>query len=119
MRYEGYKKLELWVLEDNKQARDFYEKFGFRIDGTVCVINAEKELNELRYIIIFEKTIFLNGMTTIICIVTYLRLECQRKIIETEPVERKLSEQTCPWQLGAAHDCRKDTTFLRNKLAQN
>ncbi len=33
-RLSGYKKLALWVLENNKSAIEFYEKYGFSIDGT-------------------------------------------------------------------------------------
>ncbi len=51
IRSKGFKKAELWVLEDNKRARLFYEKYGFKHDGKVRIINSGKDLNEYRYII--------------------------------------------------------------------
>lgn len=47
----GYKKASLWVLEENLNARKFYEKLGFEHDGTVKEINIGKLLNECRYAI--------------------------------------------------------------------
>ena len=38
---EGYPKIELWVLKDNFRAIAFYEKYGFKKEGT------EKYLNSL------------------------------------------------------------------------
>jgi ribosomal protein S18 acetylase RimI-like enzyme len=32
-RKRGFAELTLWVLEENLQARRFYEKYGFRLDG--------------------------------------------------------------------------------------
>jgi ribosomal protein S18 acetylase RimI-like enzyme len=46
----GYKKVSLWVLEENFNARRFYEKIGFKHDGTVKEINIGKNLNEYRYV---------------------------------------------------------------------
>jgi len=46
----GYRKISLWVLEENKNARMFYEKFGFYHDGTIKELNFGKVLNEYRYI---------------------------------------------------------------------
>lgn len=47
----GYNKVYLWVLEDNKSARHFYEKFGFRPSGEVMVTKiGGKPLRELQYI---------------------------------------------------------------------
>lgn len=47
---KGYKKIILWVLEENSRARKFYEKMGFIRDGVTRVINVGKELTDLRYI---------------------------------------------------------------------
>lgn len=44
-----YKKVTLWVLEGNFNARRFYEKVGFKHDGTIKEINIGKKLNEYRY----------------------------------------------------------------------
>lgn len=46
----GYDKISLWVLEDNINARNFYEKIGFMFDGTVKKIEIGIQLNEVRYI---------------------------------------------------------------------
>lgn len=46
----GFSKISLWVLEENNNARMFYEKFGFHHDGTVKELNFGKVLNEHRYI---------------------------------------------------------------------
>ncbi|HYF83501.1 MAG TPA: GNAT family N-acetyltransferase [Clostridia bacterium] len=46
----GFIKVTLWVLEDNKNARSFYEKQGFKFDGTVKEIEIGKQLNEVRYV---------------------------------------------------------------------
>lgn len=40
----------LWVLEDNKRARNFYEKYGFFFDGTKRKICIGKPFMEVRYI---------------------------------------------------------------------
>jgi len=49
LKSKGYKKVTLWVLEENIKARRFYEKKGFRHDGTVKEIKLGKILNEYRY----------------------------------------------------------------------
>ncbi|WP_130807919.1 GNAT family N-acetyltransferase [Senegalia massiliensis] len=46
----GYKGISLWVLEENLNARAFYEKLGFTCDGVIKEIKIEKILNEVRYI---------------------------------------------------------------------
>lgn len=46
----GFIKVTLWVLEDNKHAQSFYEKHGFKFDGTAKAIELGKPLNEVRYI---------------------------------------------------------------------
>jgi RimJ/RimL family protein N-acetyltransferase len=38
------------VLEENINARKFYEKLGFEHDGTIKEISIGKPLNEYRYI---------------------------------------------------------------------
>lgn len=51
LKRRGYKKVSLWVLEENINARRFYEKIGFGHDGTVKEINIGKPLKEYRYIL--------------------------------------------------------------------
>lgn len=46
----NYTRATLWVLEENLSARRFYEKVGFKFDGTVNEINIGKKLNEVRYV---------------------------------------------------------------------
>ena len=50
LKRKGYKKVALWVVEENVRARKFYEKFGFTHDGEIRVINVGRELKEYRYI---------------------------------------------------------------------
>ncbi len=51
LKSEGYDKLYLWVLEENKLARNFYKKHKFIPNGDEFIINIDgKELTELRYI---------------------------------------------------------------------
>lgn len=45
----NYTKDTLWVLEENLSAIRFYEKIGFKFDGTVNEIDIGKKLNEVRY----------------------------------------------------------------------
>lgn len=33
LRHRGFREVTLWVLEENREARAFYEKYGFRPDG--------------------------------------------------------------------------------------
>jgi ribosomal protein S18 acetylase RimI-like enzyme len=50
LKNRGFYKISLWVLEENVNARRFYEQIGFQHDGTVKKLNIGKELNEYRYI---------------------------------------------------------------------
>lgn len=50
LKKRNYDKVTLWVLEDNLKARIFYEKIGFKHDGTIKEINIGKILNECRYV---------------------------------------------------------------------
>ena len=46
----GFKDIFLWVLEDNRSARRFYERCGFACDGTSTDINiGGKDLREIKY----------------------------------------------------------------------
>jgi GNAT superfamily N-acetyltransferase len=49
LKSKGYIKVALWVVEENVQARKFYEKYGFVHDGEIRIIDAGKELKEYRY----------------------------------------------------------------------
>lgn len=46
---QGYQGAILWVLETNRRARRFYEKAGFRPDGTHKEFQLDKTFSELRY----------------------------------------------------------------------
>ncbi|QAA33150.1 GNAT family N-acetyltransferase [Clostridium manihotivorum] len=50
LRNLGFKKVSLWVLEENLSAIRFYEKLGFLFDGTVKELNIGKAINECRYV---------------------------------------------------------------------
>lgn len=49
LKNRNFKKITLWVLEDSLNSRRFYERMGFRHDGTVKEIDIGKKLNEFRY----------------------------------------------------------------------
>jgi len=49
LKVEGYKKVVIWVLKDNKRTIDFYKKFGFGFDGRKKTIKLGKELTVARY----------------------------------------------------------------------
>lgn len=53
LKVRGFKKVTLWVLEENQRARRFYELMGFKHDGTVKEITIGKPLREYRYEISF------------------------------------------------------------------
>lgn len=49
--YRKYEDVYLWVLEENRRARRFYEKYGFHANGDTIQANiGGKELTEVRYI---------------------------------------------------------------------
>lgn len=50
LKSRSFTKISLWVLEENINAQKFYEKIGFKHDGTVKKLNIGKPLNEYRYI---------------------------------------------------------------------
>jgi RimJ/RimL family protein N-acetyltransferase len=50
LRRKGYKKIGLWVVEENARARRFYEKAGFIHVGEIRNINPGRELRDYRYI---------------------------------------------------------------------
>ena len=45
-----YDRIALWVFKDNKKAIDFYEKVGFKPDGTENVFSLGTELTEIRMV---------------------------------------------------------------------
>ncbi len=45
----GYREVVLWVLEDNVEARRFYEAMGFHIDGAFKMVELGKSLKAIRY----------------------------------------------------------------------
>lgn len=51
MKKDGYKSVYLWVLEENNNATQFYEKNGFSFNGDKNVIQImDKALVDLRYV---------------------------------------------------------------------
>lgn len=50
LKNRGFKKVSLWVLEENINARKFYKKIGFQQDGMIKKLNIGKPLNEYRYV---------------------------------------------------------------------
>ena len=51
LKYYGFNEIFLWVLEDNKNARQFYESQGFTLaDGTLELTICGKPLKEVRYV---------------------------------------------------------------------
>lgn len=50
LKNEGFKRVSLWVLEKNENARRFYEKFGFRYDGTRKELDFDGIVYEIRYV---------------------------------------------------------------------
>ncbi|MDR1159402.1 MAG: GNAT family N-acetyltransferase [Syntrophomonadaceae bacterium] len=45
----GFKRIVIWVLQDNIRARKFYEKHGFTLDGAQQILEIGKPLVEVRY----------------------------------------------------------------------
>lgn len=54
LRELSYQSVVLWVLEENKRARAFYENYGYRFDGTRKDIEIGKTLVEIRYSYIIQ-----------------------------------------------------------------
>lgn len=50
LKHINFKEITLWVLENNLNARKFYEKMGFSHDGTIKEITIGRPLNEYRYV---------------------------------------------------------------------
>jgi len=50
LKRDGYEDVILWVLEENKRARQFYEKCGFVFDGAKKTIEIGTPLIEIRYV---------------------------------------------------------------------
>ena len=50
IRRMGYRQISLWVLEPNIPARKFYEKLGFRPDGTEKLSYYDRPIHLIRYI---------------------------------------------------------------------
>lgn len=46
----GYQEIIIWVLEDNKRARRFYEKAGFIQDGATKELEIDKKHTVIRYV---------------------------------------------------------------------
>jgi ribosomal protein S18 acetylase RimI-like enzyme len=46
---DGYRRVVLWVLTGNARARRFYERAGFRKDGTKNILTSIGAIEELRY----------------------------------------------------------------------
>jgi len=52
LKKEGYNKVYLWVLEENKVARAFYERFGFKTNGAYLDDQVGgKAVKEIQYIV--------------------------------------------------------------------
>jgi ribosomal protein S18 acetylase RimI-like enzyme len=49
LKSRGYKTIVLWVLEDNRQARQFYAALGFEPDGASRIIDWGTPLKAVRY----------------------------------------------------------------------
>lgn len=50
LRKKGYQRIFIWVLEDNLNARNFYEKHNYQFDGSIKDIRIGKVLQEIRYL---------------------------------------------------------------------
>ena len=49
-RKRGFEQVYLWVLDENANARRFYEQHGFELDGCECFVEiAGKQLREVSY----------------------------------------------------------------------
>jgi len=53
----GFTQVTLWVLEENRKARAFYEKYGFRLDGGTRAY-PQTSVPEVRYRIVIDRAVF-------------------------------------------------------------
>lgn len=52
LKEKGYNEVFLWVLEENETARNFYEKYGFKLDNDYLEDTiGGKKLKEVRYVL--------------------------------------------------------------------
>jgi len=51
LRYEGCQDIIVWVLEENSRGRQFYENYGFKLDGAQKTLDLGKPLICLRYVL--------------------------------------------------------------------
>lgn len=52
LKEKGYNEAFLWVLEENEKARNFYEKYGFKLDNDYLEDTiGGKKLKEVRYVL--------------------------------------------------------------------
>ena len=49
LKNKGYNTIKIWVLEQNKNAIDFYKRFGFSFDGTEKISKLGTRLLTVRY----------------------------------------------------------------------
>ncbi|MFZ5353508.1 MAG: GNAT family N-acetyltransferase [Bacillota bacterium] len=49
-RQNSYKRVSLWVIEQNERARQFYEQTGFEHDSKTRIIDVGRDIKDLRYI---------------------------------------------------------------------
>jgi ribosomal protein S18 acetylase RimI-like enzyme len=54
MRRRGYRQATLWVLASNARARGFYERHGWRSDGTEKTEGRSVSLHEVRYLRVLD-----------------------------------------------------------------
>lgn len=49
LREKGFKEIFLWVLKDNLTSRNFYEHFGYKIEGSKKVLKNLGDIESIRY----------------------------------------------------------------------
>ena len=54
LKRSGYQETIIWVLEENTRGRQFYERYGFVLDGTKKVMELGKSLTCVRYVLSFD-----------------------------------------------------------------